>query len=184
MPAFQRVGPLLARFPRQRPAVTTQTPEKLEPEPLRWEVWHPSELDIPDVPTFDPFAHDAANEHNWSNILPCDFANLTVHRCIVAPCPWSRGHLHHARACVDLQLAWEVEMPFGECKGKRLSTISKGFSTKVLAPRGDLGSSPGAPGGATAVAIGVFLRGEENPGAVSKFVGGELAASAGRPVRR
>jgi hypothetical protein len=34
VPAFQRVEPLLARFPRQRPAITTETPEKLESEPL------------------------------------------------------------------------------------------------------------------------------------------------------
>jgi len=108
----------------EAPAVTAATSENVEPEPLPSDVCDLSELDAPNVSTFDPLAPD---DFEWSQLNDCDLAYLTAPRPTLDPCPWCRRRHGHSQACIDLRLDWEVEMPFGMWKGRKLSTIPRDY---------------------------------------------------------
>lgn len=95
-----------------------------EPEPAYWETCDPSEIDAPPVSTLDPFAPD---DFEWGQLNDRDLAYLTAPRPAIEPCPWCRRRFGHSEACSDLCLDWEVEMPFGKWKGKKLSQVPRDY---------------------------------------------------------
>ena len=64
-----------------------------------------------------------ASEFYWSQLPPRDYAYLTGARGYPSPCVWCSGRLMHSPECDDLQRSWELEMPFGKHKGKRISEV-------------------------------------------------------------
>lgn len=106
------------------PVLTPENPEIAEPEQLSREVCDPSELDAPAVSTLDPFAPD---DFEWGQLNDRDLAYLSAPRPSLAPCPWCSRRTGHSQACVDLRLDWEVEMPFGKWKGRKLSQVPRDY---------------------------------------------------------
>ncbi len=105
-------------------AAAPAVPVETETESLPFKARDPSEFDASDVSTFDPFAPD---DFEWGQLNNRDLAYLAAPRPVAEPCPWCRRRYGHSQACVDLRLEWEVEMPFGKWKGKKLSQIPRDY---------------------------------------------------------
>jgi uncharacterized protein (DUF3820 family) len=123
-------GPSWLDSPADAPAITAETPENTEPEPLSWETCDPSELDAPDVSAFAP------DDFEWGQLIDRDLAYLAAPRPILDPCPWCRRRLGHSPACIDLRLSWEIEMPFGKHKGRPLSQVPRDYLAWMLGKDG------------------------------------------------
>lgn len=70
---------------------------------------------------------ESQSQCDWPEISEADYAYLTAPREQPSPCPWCGGRLVHPPACTELRLSWQVTMPFGKHKGRRLGEIPHGY---------------------------------------------------------
>lgn len=108
---------------QSQPSESSPNGDAIEPEPAHWETCDPSEVDAPHISTLDPLAPD---DFEWGQLNDRDLAYLTAPRG-AEPCPWCSRRTGHSEACTDLRLEWEVEMPFGKWKGRKLSQVPRDY---------------------------------------------------------
>lgn len=82
------------------------------PDPKQDTTAVPSSLDFQDY-----------NKQCWQQLSERDYAYLTGPRSYPSSCPWCGGRLIHAEACEELRASWELVMPYGKHKGRRISEL-------------------------------------------------------------
>lgn len=70
---------------------------------------------------------DDHNEQSWQQLSEQDYEYLVGPRNYPSPCPRCGGRLVHSEACHELQASWELVMPFGKYKGRKVSELPDGY---------------------------------------------------------
>ena len=77
-------------------------------------------------------ASDEYNEGCWADITDVDRAYLLGPRERPTPCLWCGGRTRHGALCEELHKGWELKLPWGAHRGKRLSEVPTDYLNWLL----------------------------------------------------